>query len=78
MRLFGARRRYKVEVTLPDGTTEELDEVFDTREDADAYGLQWCSNYTAGGEVLHLSAGLDEEDIDGDDDVDFEVIEVDT
>lgn len=87
MRLFGARRtgrrdgarrkKYKVEITFPYGATEELDEVFDTEEEAAAYGLEACNNYRAGGKVLRLSAGLDEEDVDGDDDCDFEVIEVD-
>ena len=77
MRLFGAKRKYKVEINFPFGATEEPDEVFDTEEEAEEYGLEWCNNYKAGGAVLRLSAGLDEVDVDGDDDCDYEVVEVD-
>lgn len=68
---------YKVVIVLPDGTRDEQDEVFETEEAAHDFGLEWCSNYEAGGEVLHQSNPgdhpLPDED---DDDVDYEVIEV--
>lgn len=68
-------RKYKVVIITSDGR-EEQDEVFDTEEDADAFGLQWCSEFAAGGEVLHMSNPGDYPDEDGGD-CDHEVIEVD-
>jgi hypothetical protein len=67
---------YKVVIiNLPDGT-EELEEVFETEEDAREFGLQWCSDYDAGAEVLHMSNKGDYPDPQGQEDVDFEVIKV--
>lgn len=68
---------YKVVVRFPDGTTEDADELFETHEEAHAYGLEWCSNYSVGGEVLHLSNPGDYPLSEADDDVDFDVVEVD-
>jgi hypothetical protein len=69
-------RIYKVVMNYPDGTKEEEDEVFETEEEARAYGLEQCSNYVAGGEVLHMSNPGDYPLREEDDDVDFDVIEV--
>jgi hypothetical protein len=63
-------------MNYPDGTKEEEDEVFETEEEARAYGLEQCSNYVAGGEVLHMSNRGDYPLREEDDDVDFDVIEV--
>lgn len=59
----------------PDGTSEEEDERFETEEGAEAFGLEQCSNYVVGGEVLHLSNPGDYPL--NDDRADFEVVEVD-
>jgi hypothetical protein len=67
---------YKVKMQYPDGTTEEEDEVFETREEADAYGLIQCSDYKAGGEVLHLSNPGDYPPPDEVGSAHFEIIEV--
>lgn len=66
---------YKVVMIYPDGTTGEDDEVFVTEDEARAYGEEQCSNYTAGGEVLHMSNPGDYPL--SDDEVDFSVTEVD-
>lgn len=66
---------FRVEMHYPDGSIEEDDEVFESEDDAKARGLQMCSDYSTGGEVLNLSNPgdypLDDEEAD------FEVIEVD-
>ena len=54
--------------------TEEDDEIFETEEEANDYGLDICNNYRSGGEILNLSNP-------GDyplkyDNLDFDVIEV--
>ena len=67
---------YKVVMNYPDGTTEEDDEVFETEAEANAYGLDQCSNYALGGEILHMSNPGDYP-LKEDDDADFDVIEVD-
>lgn len=67
---------YKVVMVLPDGTKEQDDEVFETEAEAVAHGEEQCSNYMAGAEVLHMSNPGDYP-LSEDDDVDFEVIEVD-
>lgn len=59
----------------PDGTIEEDEEVFETEDEATEYGLKMCSDYSAGGEVLHLSNPGDYPL--SDEDAEFEVIEVD-
>ena len=67
---------FKVTMLYPDGTTEEDDEVFETEEAAREHGLEQCSNYKAGGEVLHMSNPGDYPLNEDDDEVDFEVVEV--
>lgn len=65
---------FKVVMQYTDGTSEEEDELFETEADAQAYGLEQCNNYIVGGEVLHLSNPGDYPL--NDDEVDFEVVEV--
>ena len=68
---------YKVVMNYPDGTTHEEDEIFETEEEASAYGLVMCSDYTAGGEVLQLmKTGDYDPELAEDDRADFEVIDV--
>ncbi|WP_344068003.1 hypothetical protein [Nostocoides vanveenii] len=66
---------FKVVMQYPDGTSEDEDELFETEAEAEAYGLEQCNNYVVGGEVLHLSNPGDYPL--NDDEVDFEVVEVD-
>ena len=68
--------KYKVVMNYSDGTSEEDDEIFDTESAAEEYGIYFCSCYHQGGEILNLSNPGDYP-LDEDDDVDFEVIEVD-
>lgn len=67
---------YQVMMRYDDGSTEIDDEVFDTEEEAEAHGLVCVSNYRTGGEVLHLSNPGDYP-LNEDEEVDFEVVEVD-
>jgi hypothetical protein len=80
----GARPKYKAELTFSStGATEELDEAFDSREEAQAAAEEWLNNYYTGGEVLRNSnpgdyGGFDDDEDDEDDeDVDLEIFEVD-
>lgn len=66
---------YKVVMRYPDGTEEELDEIFETESEADEYGLYMCSCFSTGGEDLHLSNPGDYPL--SDDSADFDVIAVD-
>jgi hypothetical protein len=68
---------YKVVMIYPDGTTGEDDEVFVAEDEARAYGLEQCGNYIEGGKVLRMSNAGDYPLKDDDDEVDFNVIEVD-
>lgn len=53
--------KYKVVFTFSDGETYDSyeengeDGVFPTEEDAMEYIDQWMSDYSTGGEILHLS-----------------------
>ena len=69
---------FQVVMKYPDGTKEEQEEVFETREDAHEFGLQCCDNFVAGARNLHEhnrgDYPMDEDEaFDG---VDFDVIEV--
>lgn len=67
--------KYKVEITLPDGETFVPEEEFDSYDEAEEFGCQWCSDYSTGAEILNMSNPgdypLDDEGPD------FEVYEVD-
>jgi hypothetical protein len=67
---------FKIVMKYSDGTIEEDDELFDTAEEANEYGLIQVSNYRSGGAVLHASNPGDHP-LDAHDEADFEVIEVD-
>lgn len=67
---------FKVVMKYSDGTVEEDDEVFDTEEEANEYGLTQAGNYQTGGEVLNLSNPGDYP-LDTDDTAAFDVIEID-
>ena len=66
--------KYKVVIYSPDGNSEELDEIFSNEAEAEEYGLTYISEYSLGGEILHMSNPGDyplEED-----DAEFEVVEI--
>lgn len=47
--------KFRVVINFSDGDTEELDDLFDSYEDAEREALEYISNWHAGGEVLELS-----------------------
>ena len=65
---------FKVVTIASDGTREEDDEVFETEAEADEYGQKLCSDYSQGGDVLHMHNPGDYPDTG--DEIDYEVIEV--
>ena len=66
---------FKVIMKYADGE-EEVDEVFETEEEADEYGSDCVSNYYEGGRILEMSNPGDYP-FDEDEEVDYEVIEID-
>lgn len=66
---------FKVVMTYSDGDREELDDVFETESEAEAFGLEQVSNFDAGGEVLHLSNPGDYPAPDAGVQADYEVVE---
>jgi hypothetical protein len=66
---------FKVVTIGSDGSREEDEEVFETEAEAEQHGLQMCSDFSQGGEVLHMHNPGDYPDPD--DQIDYEVIEVD-
>lgn len=67
---------FKVKLTFSDGDTQEMDGLFDTEDEAEEYALEWISEYHLGGDMLNMSNPGDYP-LDEEDDVDFEVIEID-
>jgi len=47
--------KFRVVINFSNGDTEELDDLFDSYEDAEQEALEYISNWHAGGEVLELS-----------------------
>lgn len=68
--------KYKVIMHYPSGADEEDEAVFDTEAEAEAYGLDVCGCYSQGAEVLNMSNPGDYPLMGDEDDVEFEVIEV--
>ena len=66
---------FKVVTIGSDGTREEDDDVFETEAEAEQHGQQMCSDYRQGATVLHMHNPGDYPDPD--DEIDYEVIEVD-
>lgn len=60
---------YRVKINYDDGTDFVVEDVFDSREEAEAEGESWMENWGAGRETLEL-AGEDYIDADIED---FEV-----
>ena len=52
---------YRLQIHFSDGSSELIDEVFETKEDAEAEYDSWLENYSVGGETLKL-AGEDYDD----------------
>lgn len=68
--------KFKVIMCYSNGEREEDDEIFETKTGADEHGLYLCSCYHQGAEDLNLSNPGDYP-LDDEDDVDFEIVEVD-
>ena len=68
--------KYKIVMIYSDGTEDEQNEVFDTETEATDYACYLCGCYHEGAEILNMSNPGDYP-LDEDDDVDFEIIEVD-
>jgi hypothetical protein len=66
--------KYKLIVYYPSGAQEEG--IFDTEEEAEDYGCDCAAAYAEGAETLHMSNPGDYPD-DGDEQPDYEVIEID-
>ena len=66
--------KYKVEMIYPNGSTWVEDPVFDTEEEADAYGCDAVSCFRLGNEIIAMSNPWEERE---DGEADFEVIEID-
>lgn len=67
---------FKYKLTFSDGETQESEGAFDTEAEAEEYALEAISEYHTGGEILNMSNPGDYPLVE-DDDVDFEVIEID-
>lgn len=67
---------FKVVLNFSDGTSEEDDAIFENEAEAEEHGGYLCGCHHTGTETLHLSNPGDYP-LDEDNDVDFEVIEVD-
>lgn len=68
--------KYQVKYIYSNGEEEFEDELFDTEEEAQEAGEYGCSCYHQGNEILNMSNPGDYP-LSDDDDVDFEIIEVD-
>lgn len=57
---------YKLTIYFSDGTSEEVDEVFETEEDAMEEYDSWLANWGMGKETLQLAGeDYDDSDIEG-------------
>lgn len=62
---------YRLQIHFSDGSSELIDEVFETKEDAEAEYDSWLENYSVGGETLKLAS----EDYDDSDIEDYDIFE---
>lgn len=67
--------KYKVIIHYSDGTSEEEDEIFETRAEAESHGSYVCSCIETGAEDLYLSNSGDYP-LEAAVSADYEVIEV--
>lgn len=68
--------KYKIILNYPDGTDEEQDEVFDTEEEAVEYAGYLCGCYHEGAEILNMSNSGDYPLDEDEDDIEYEIIEI--
>ncbi len=74
--------KFKVVITFSDGEVfdsyqeEGNDGVFDTEEEATEFFTECMSNYSAGGEILHLSNPGDYPLEMNEEDPDYEIVEI--
>ena len=62
---------YRLQIHFSDGSSELIDEVFETKEDAEAEYDSWLENYSVGGDTLKLAG----EDYDDSDIEDYDIFE---
>ena len=67
--------KYKIIMIYSDGTEEEEDDLFDDQASAEEYAQYLCGCYHQGGEILNMSNPGDYP-LDEDDDVDYEIVEI--
>ena len=63
-----------IKMKYPNGDEEELDETFETEEEAEDTAVYYCGCYKQGGEILNMSNPGDYP-LDEDDDCGYEIIE---
>jgi hypothetical protein len=68
--------KYKVVINYSNGDTDELDELYDSYEEAEEQALEYISNWHAGGEVLE-SSNPGDYPYDPDDAPDYDIFEED-
>lgn len=68
---------WKLKIYFDDGEVEEVDEDFETEEDAEKEYEDWLENYQTGCDVLMLSDPFDEDNCTGKI-CDYEIWEEDT
>ena len=68
--------KYKYILHYPDGSDEESEDIYNSYEDAESAALDDVSAYRTGGEVLYYSNPGDYP-YDEDDEVEFDIIEID-
>ena len=66
--------KFKVVITYSNGDTDNIDELFDSYEEAEEAALEYISNWHAGGEVLELSNPGDYP-YEPDDEPDYDIFE---
>lgn len=73
---------YKVVMTFPNGDVIDSyeedgdDGIFDTEQEAEDYFTEWMSNYSTGGEALHLSNPGDYPLDEDEEEPDYEIVEI--
>lgn len=67
---------FKVVINYSDGTSEEMDEVFESESEAEEYGLYLCSCCSEGAEILNMSNPGDYP-LDEAVEADYEIVEID-
>ena len=68
--------KYKVTLEYPDGEEEVLDDLYDSREEAEEDAAYNASCYRQGGEILRMSNPGDDDEYDDEGSVEWSIEEV--